>query len=166
MNEAARGHRLEAAGIRRFPHAFMTSARETTVLAFDFGTRRIGVAVGNTLVRVAHPLTTIDDEANSVRFAAIAALIAEWQPGVLVVGIPVHADGAAHAMTHRARRFARQLASRFGLAVVGVDERYTTQAAESQLMQAGEGGRRGRGHRDEVAAQLILQAYFDERGAD
>jgi putative holliday junction resolvase len=166
MNEAARGHRLEAAGIRRNPQAFMTLAREATVLAFDFGTRRIGVAVGNTLVRVAHPLATIESEANEARFAAIEALIAEWQPGELVVGIPVHADGTAHDMTLRARRFARQLAGRFRLPVVEVDERHTTEAAQSQLAQAGLGGRRGRGHRDEVAAQLILQAYFDERRAD
>lgn len=166
MNEAARGHRLTAAGIRHFPRPFMTAAREATVLAFDFGTRRIGVAVGNTLVRVAHPLATIDDEANPARFAAIAALIDEWQPAQLVVGVPVHADGTAHDMTLRARRFARQLAGRFGLAVAEVDERYTSKAAASQLAQAGLGGRRGRGQRDEVAAQRILQAYFDERGAD
>jgi len=166
MNEAARGHRLKLAGIHRNPHAFMTSAREATVLAFDFGTRRIGVAVGNTLVRVAHPLATIDDEANSARFAAVAALIDEWRPDELVVGVPMHADGAVHDMTRRAQRFARQLAGRFGLPVVEVDERYTTEAAESQLAQAGLGGRGGRGQRDEIAAQLILQAYFDERRAD
>ena len=89
MNEPARGHRLEAAGIRQFSHAFMTSTRDATVLAFDFGTRRIGVAVGNTLVRVAHPLSTIEGDANEMRFASIGALIAEWRPDHLVVGIPV-----------------------------------------------------------------------------
>jgi putative Holliday junction resolvase len=162
MNEAARGHRLDAAGMHRNPDAFMNSAREATVLAFDFGTRRIGVAVGNTLVAVAHPLATIDGEANTARFATIGALIDEWRPEVLVVGVPVHADGAVHDITLRARRFARQLAGRFGLPVIEVDERYTTEAAESQLKQAGLGGRRGRGRRDEAAAQLILQAYFDE----
>lgn len=166
MNEAARGYTATRRRNHGNAHAPMTSAREATVLAFDFGTRRIGVAVGNTLVRIAHPLATIDGEANSVRFAAIAALIDEWQPRELVVGIPVHADGAAHDMTFRARRFARQLAGRFGLAVVEVDERYTTEAAESQLAQADQGGRHGRGQRDEVAAQLILQGYFDERRAD
>lgn len=166
MNEAARGYAAARRRIHGNACAFMTSAREATVLAFDFGTRRIGVAVGNTLVRVAHPLTTIDDEANTVRFAAIAALIDEWQPDELVVGIPVHASGAEHDMTFRARRFARQLAGRFGLAVVEVDERYTTAAAEVQLAQAGHGGRDGRGQRDEVAAQLLLQGYFDERRED
>ena len=166
MNEAARGHRLEAAGKNRLPRGSMTSPAEATVLAFDFGTRRIGVAVGNTLVRVARPLTTIAGESNAVRFAAIAALIDEWQPDRLVVGVPVHADGAPHDMTLRARRFSRQLAGRFGVPVVEVDERYTTELAQSQLAQVAHGGREGRARRDEFAAQLILQAYFDERAAN
>ena len=136
---------------------------DATLLAFDFGTKRIGVAVGNTIVRSARALTTIEAEANDRRFAAIAALIDEWQPQALVVGIPVHADGGEHAMTLRARRFARQLAGRFALPVSEVDERYTTEAAESALRAAGSGGREGRGQRDAVAAQLILQAWFDER---
>ena len=134
------------------------------MLAFDFGTRRIGVAVGNTLVRVAHPLVTIDDEASTRRFAAIAALVDEWKPGMLVVGVPVHADGTPHEMTARARRFARQLHGRHGLPVVEADERGTTQDAQSALDAAGRGGRRGRSVRDAIAAQAILQGYFDESG--
>jgi putative Holliday junction resolvase len=137
---------------------------ETTVLAFDFGTRRIGVAVGNTLVRVAHPLATIDDESSTRRFTAIAALVDEWKPGMLVVGIPVHADGTPHAMTARARRFARQLQGRHRLPVVEADERWTTQDAQSALDAAGRGGRRGRALRDAIAAQAILQGYFDAPG--
>jgi putative Holliday junction resolvase len=136
-----------------------------TVLAFDFGTRRIGVAVGNTIVRAAQPLTTILAERDADRFAAIAALLAQWQPQLLVVGIPVHADGAAHAMTVRARKFARQLAGRFGLPVEPADERHTTELAQSTLDAAG-AGRGGREIRDAVAAQLILQGWFDERRAD
>jgi putative Holliday junction resolvase len=137
---------------------------EITVLAFDFGTRRIGVAVGNTLVRVAHPLVTIDEAASARRFAAIAALVDEWKPGMLVVGVPVHADGTPHEMTARARRFARQLQGRHGLPVVEADERGTTQDAQVLLDAAGRGGRRGRSVRDAVAAQAILQGYFDECG--
>jgi putative Holliday junction resolvase len=137
---------------------------ETTVLAFDFGTRRIGVAVGNTLLRVAHPLATIDDESSTRRFTAIAALVDEWKPGMLVVGVPVHADGTPHAMTARARRFARQLHGRHRLPVVEADERWTTQDAQSALDAAGRGGRRGRALRDAIAAQAILQGYFDAPG--
>lgn len=137
------------------------AAPETTVLAFDFGTRRIGVAVGNTLVRVAHPLDTLEGEGNAERFAAIARLIGEWQPGQLVVGVPVHVDGTEHSLTARARRFARQLAGRFSLPVAEVDERYTTEIAQSMLDERS-AGRRGRDERDAIAAQLILQGYFND----
>jgi putative Holliday junction resolvase len=138
-----------------------TSA-DATVLAFDFGTRRIGVAMGNTLMRIAHPLVTIEGERNDERFEAIAALVAQWQPGTLVVGLPMHADGTEHDMTHRAQRFARQLEGRFRLPVALVDERWTTEAAQSMLDDAGTTGRKGRAVRDSVAAQLILQSWFDE----
>lgn len=139
-------------------------ATETTVLAFDFGTRRIGVAVGNTITRAAQPLTTIDEPRVDLRFAAIGALVDAWTPGVLVVGVPVHADGTPHAMTARAQRFARQLAGRYGKPVTEVDERYTTELAR-QLIPAKPARARtrpGDATRDSVAAQLILQGYFDE----
>jgi len=134
---------------------------DATLLAFDFGARRIGVAVGTTRLRTARPLTTIDTERNDQRFAAIAALIAEWQPDRLVVGLPLHADGTPHEMTARARRFAHQLEGRTGLPVVQVDERHTTELARSALQAGGRGGREHRALRDAVAAQLILQAYLD-----
>jgi putative holliday junction resolvase len=141
------------------------TAPDATVLAFDFGTSRIGVAVGNTLTRVARPLTTIDGERSDARFAAIAVLITQWQPGELVVGLPTHADGSEHDMTRRARRFGRQLEGRFALPVALVDERWTTEVAESQLREAGVGGRNGRAQRDQVAAQVILQSWFDDARA-
>ena len=143
-------------------HVVESRADATTVLAFDFGTRRIGVAVGNTVIGIAHPLTTIETEANAARFAAIETLIAQWQPGLLVVGRPVHADGTAHATTARAERFARQLEGRFALPVVYADERYTTCAADVALAEAGLRGTARRAARDAAAAQLILQAWFDD----
>jgi len=139
----------------------MATAKQGTVLAFDFGTRKIGVAVGNTVVRAAHPLTTIVGEANAVRFAAIDALLAEWEPGLLVVGRPVHADGTEHEMTARAERFARQLEGRCGLPVAEVDERYTTRAAAATLREKRVRGRARSAAQDAVAAQVILQAWFD-----
>ena len=138
------------------------ASHEATVLAFDFGTRRIGVAVGNCLLRVARPLTVIAGEGNAPRFAAIAALIEAWHPDVLIVGRPVHADGAPHGMTSRAERFARQLEGRFGLEVVRVDERYTTEEADTVLAHSGVHAEERKTARDQVAAQLILQAWFDE----
>ena len=136
-----------------------------TVLAFDFGIRRIGVAVGETSTGIAHPLATISNPAGARRFEAIGSLIEEWRPALLVVGLPTHADGTAHAMTVRARRFARQLEDRFRLPVDSCDERFTTQAASLALRGAGVRGRARKTARDQVAAQLILQAYLDQHRA-
>ncbi len=133
------------------------------MLAFDFGARKIGVAVGDTKLRVAHPLTTIRGEANAPRFSAIGALVAEWRPEALVVGRPVHADGTEHELTARAERFARALEGRFRLPVVRVDERFTTKAADTALRESGASPGARRGARDAVAAQLILQSWLDER---
>ena len=133
-----------------------------TILAFDFGEKRIGVAVGETQLTLAHPLATIAAEQTSVRFEAIARLIDEWQPRLLVVGLPVHMDDSEHALTARARRFGRQLEGRFNLPVALVDERLSTREAVSLLHAAGVEARRQKQVRDQVAAQTILQAYFDE----
>jgi putative Holliday junction resolvase len=122
-----------------------------TLLGFDFGTRRVGVAVGNALLQRGRALKTID-AIGDARFAAIAALLAEWQPQAIVVGVPFHPDGAPHDNTQRARRFARQLAGRFGLPVHEVDERYSTVVAAAA-------GARGAGL-DAEAAALLLDQYF------
>ena len=140
-----------------------SAAPAGTVLAFDFGTERIGVAVGETKLGVAHPLATISNRRDDERFEAIEALIAEWRPVLLLVGLPTHADGAPHSMTTRARRFARQLEGRFALPVAFGDERFTTHAASSALRGAGTRARDRKVVRDRIAAQLILQAYLDGR---
>ena len=122
----------------------------STVIAFDFGLRRIGVAVGNTLLRQAQPLAVIDAATNDAKFAAIASLIREWEPDAVVVGLPLHPDGAEHEMTVRCRRFANQIHGRFGLPTSLVDERYT-----SAVLSAARGE-----HIDSEAAALILEQYF------
>jgi putative Holliday junction resolvase len=127
------------------------AARPSSFLAFDFGTRRVGVAAGNTLLGRAQPLRTIAAEGDA-RFAAIGALIAEWRPDGLVVGVPFHPDGAAHDNTRRARRFARQLHGRFGLPVHEVDERYTTTEAIAG----------GAVDVDAASAALILDQFLRE----
>ena len=132
-----------------------------TVLAFDFGEKRIGVAVGDTAVGIAHPLTTIDAADRQRRFAAIAALIAEWRPTQLVVGLPSHQDGTEHELSRLARKFTRELSTRFGLPVEFVDERLTSVAAELSLAAAGVAPRKRKLHLDQVAAQEILQDYLD-----
>jgi putative holliday junction resolvase len=118
-------------------------------LAFDFGTRRVGVASGNTLMLQASPLKTLAAKGDT-HFVAIAQLIQEWQPQALVVGVPFHPDGAAHDNTERARRFARQLQGRFGLTVHEVDERYTTTEAIAE----------GAADADAAAAAIILDQFF------
>jgi putative Holliday junction resolvase len=122
---------------------------ERSLLAFDFGTRRVGVAVGGRAPERATPLCTIDATGDA-RFAAIEALIREWQPDALVVGVPFHPDGAPHDNTARARRFARQLHGRYGLPVHEVDERWTTTEARAA----------GATDLDAAAAALILQQHL------
>lgn len=124
----------------------------STVIAFDFGLKRIGVAVGNTVLRQATPLAVIEAARNENKFAAITRLLDEWQPSTLVVGLPLHPDGAEHEMTVRCRRFANQLHGRYDIPAVLIDERYSS-AVLSQ--------RRGE-HIDSEAAALILQQYFDQ----
>lgn len=119
--------------------------RERTILAFDYGARRIGVAIGNTITRTARPLHTVSEEVTARRFARIGALLNQWHPDSLVVGRPVHPDGTPHQVTVAAERFARQLNGRFGLPVDLVDERYSTVEAR---------GRR----RDEQAAGVPVGA--------
>ncbi|OFZ65915.1 MAG: Holliday junction DNA helicase RuvA [Betaproteobacteria bacterium RBG_16_56_24] len=138
---------------------------EGTLLAFDFGTRRIGVAVGNTLLRRANPLATISEEKTEARFAGIAALLREWQPSALVVGLPGNEDGTPHELTALCRRFANRLKGRFNLPTILVDERYTSLAASAQLNEEGIHGRNQKALLDQYAAQQILQAYFDEPAA-
>ncbi len=123
--------------------------RALSYLAFDFGTRRVGVASGNTTLGHGTPLTTLAAEGDA-RFERIAALIAEWQPDALVVGVPFHPDGAPHDNTRRAQRFARQLHGRFRLPVHEVDERWTTTEALAA----------GASDADAAAAALILDQYL------
>jgi putative Holliday junction resolvase len=140
----------------------MHKVPQGTLLAFDFGTRRIGIAKGSTLLANATPLTTIDAEKNEIRFARIEALILEWQPSALIVGLPCNDDGTPHEMTALSRRFANRLKGRFNLPVLLVDERYTSAAASSVLDEQGIHGRKQKAVLDQYAAQQILQAYFDE----
>jgi len=136
-----------------------------TLLAFDFGTKRIGIAVGDTMLRHANPLTTIDDERTDIRFSRIEALLQEWQPSALVVGLPINDDGTPHQLTGLCRRFANRLKGRFNLPTILLDERYTSLAASAQLDKEGIHGMKQKALIDQYAAQQILQAYFDEPAA-
>ena len=123
------------------------------VMAFDFGTRRIGVALGNTLTKSVRPLKTIDGSTNDAKWTAITRLIDEWKPLVAVVGLPRHPDGQPNEMTPKAQRFANQLTGRYNLMVKHVDERYTSAVIENENPNA---------DIDAESAALILQQWFDE----
>jgi len=123
-----------------------------TILCFDFGIKRVGVAMGTSLIRQAQPLTVIRAEATDARFAEVAKLIEKWGPSRFVVGLPTHPDGAEHEMTARCRRFANQLHGRFNLPVTLVDERYSSAVIHAKRGEV----------IDDRAAAIILQQYFDE----
>ncbi len=136
-----------------------------TVLAFDFGEKRVGVAVGDLALGLAHPLATVSEGITKRRFDTIAKLIEEWKPVQLVVGLPTHADGTDHELTRLCRRFARRLEGRFGVSIRLVDERYTSITASVALREAGIKGKKQKLVLDQVAAQQILQSYFDRQYA-
>jgi putative Holliday junction resolvase len=123
-----------------------------TILAFDYGARRIGVAVGNTITRTARPLLTVSEEVVARRFGRIGELLDEWHPDALVVGRPVHPDGTPHEVTVAAERFARQLNGRFGLPVALVDERYSTVEARGRRGSGKDAAQRAAGGRPSAAA--------------
>ena len=124
-------------------------ATQASFLAFDFGLKRTGVAVGYRLTRSATPQPTIRAEGEA-RWAPIASRLAEWQPDALVVGVPFHPDGAEHENTVRARKFARQLRGRFNLPVYEVDERYSTTEAHAA----------GARDADAASAAIILEQFL------
>ena len=144
----------------------MHKAPTGTTLAFDFGEVRIGVAEGDAEVGTAHPLATVTGEGNEAKFAAIAKLVAEWQPRQLVVGLPVHTDGSEHELTRLCRKFGRRLHGRFGLPVYWVDERLSSLYAESLLAEAQVFGHKQKAVLDQVAAQAILQGFFEGGAAE
>ncbi len=147
MPEAGLPVRAGSVPVLSFPVPSAAAMTDGVLLAFDFGARRIGVAIGNGITREARPLAVLQAQGDA-RWPKIAAVIAEWQPQRLVVGVPRHPDGAAHEMTARCEKFARQLHGRFGLPVDAVDERYS-----SAVVADG---------RDDEAAAVILQQWFHE----
>jgi putative holliday junction resolvase len=135
------------------------AATTGTVLALDFGLRRIGVAIGDTQLRIAHPLQTIRAEDNRRRFAAIALLVAEWRPTRFVLGYPE--SGSDAALVTALERFERRLVARFGLPVERVDETLSSWEASRQLSAAGRPARAQKEHLDAMAACVILQSWFE-----
>lgn len=144
----------------------MTATREQTLLAFDYGSKRIGVALGQTLTASARPLDTIHRRNKDAEWQTIAALISSWKPDALVVGLPLAEDGSEQEMSTRARRFMQQLEQRFGLPVHAVDERYSSMEAEARLKEMPKAPKYAspewKAAVDGIAAQVILEAWLHE----
>jgi len=144
-----------------------SDAAPALVLAFDFGQRRIGVACGDSVSRTAAPLTTLAASADGRRWAGVEALLREWQPSLVVVGLPYNVDGSESTSTRAARRFANELAQRYSVPTQLIDERYSSLEAEMRLKGARESGRRKRrvakADVDAAAACIILERWFSQR---
>ena len=140
-----------------------------TILAFDYGTRRIGVAVGETLTASARPLLTVQNQ-QEPDWDAIASLVTEWQPTVFVLGLPCHADGSDNAITKQVRAFAEQLQNRYQLPLHFIDETLTSHHAEQRQAEWGtqrprtaRQAKRASAQLDAVAAQIILETWLAEQ---
>jgi putative holliday junction resolvase len=142
----------------------MPSVRiEETILGFDFGEKRIGVAVGNTVTAHAEALTTLQVESNAARLAAVAELVTAWRPSCFVVGQPEHADGSPHEIAHLAKKFGNRLTEKFRLPVNYINETLSSTEAARILAERGIKGIAQKSQIDAVAAQVILQSYLDQR---
>lgn len=133
------------------------------ILAFDYGLKQIGVAVGNGGTGTAEPLTVLSARDGQPRWEDIAELISEWKPDLLLVGDPLNMDGSPSEMALRARRFARRLHGRFGVAVEMADERLSSFEVKQAQREAGHRGDYRRRPIDSLAAQLILQEWLGRR---
>lgn len=133
------------------------------VLGFDYGARRIGVASGNRIVGTARPLPALTSVAGKPDWSRIDALLAEWRPEALIVGLPLTLDGGEQAITRSARTFAESLAQRSGLPVHLVDERHTSQEAARRFAAqraSGSARRRDAANLDSLAAAVILESWL------
>lgn len=139
------------------------------IFAFDFGTRRIGVASGDTLTRTARGLTTLERTSVDIPWSEIAELIADYRPALLVVGVPYNMDGTATLLTDAARCFARELNVRFGIPVCLIDERLSSREAQAQLREARAAGLKRRRVKhtdvDMTAAKVVLESWFADPSA-
>lgn len=132
-----------------------------TVLGFDFGTKSIGVAVGQQITASATPLLSLKAVDGIPNWDEIAKLVKEWQPDLVVVGLPLNMDGTEQEMTHRARKFANRLNAKFGVKIFTQDERLTTTDAKSRLFELGGYKALTKGQIDAVSAVLIVESYFE-----
>ncbi|QYJ74272.1 MULTISPECIES: Holliday junction resolvase RuvX [Shewanella] len=135
----------------------------STVMGFDFGTKSIGIAVGQSITGSANPLTSVKAVDGIPNWEDIGKLINEWKPDLLVIGLPLNMDGTEQEMTQRARKFANRLNGRFGVKIATQDERLTTADAKARLFEFGGFKALTKGQVDAVSAVLIVESYFENQ---
>lgn len=133
------------------------------ILGFDFGTKSIGVAIGQPITGSAQPLKAIKATDGIPDWTQIEAILTEWQPGLVVVGLPLNMDGTEQEMTQRARKFANRIHGRFGVPITTQDERLTTADAKARLFEYGGYKALSKGQIDSVSAVLIIESYFENQ---
>ena len=138
----------------------MPDKQTLTLLGFDFGEKRIGIAVGQSLTGSVTPLKTLSAVNQKPDWAGISAILEEWQPDLLIVGLPLHMDGSEQDITQRAKRFGNQLHGRYNIPVEWVDERLSSHEAEQMLREQGK-KRSDKSDIDKLAAALILQSWLE-----
>jgi len=136
--------------------------KEGNVLGFDFGQKRIGIAVGNNISKTARALTTIDSLSNNQKFEVIQKIIEEWQPVSIVVGVPFNVDGSEHRITNLSKKFAKQLEQKYSLPTHLIDERYTSIEASHEIKDKKIDLKKKKLLIDQIAAKIILQSYLDQ----
>ncbi|MCK8043575.1 MULTISPECIES: Holliday junction resolvase RuvX [Shewanella] len=136
---------------------------DKSVLGFDYGTKSIGIAIGQEITATARPLLSIKAVDGIPKWEEIGALITEWKPDLIVVGLPLNMDGTEQEMTQRARKFANRLSGRFGVKVATQDERLTTADAKARLFEMGGYKALTKGQVDAMSAVLIVESYFENQ---
>ena len=143
-------------------HHQSSKEKEGNVIGFDFGQKRIGVAVGNNISKTAQALITIDSSSNNQKFEVIQKIIEEWQPISIVVGVPFNVDGSEHKVTNLSKKFAKQLEQKYSLPTHLIDERYTSIEASHEVKDKKIDLKKKKLLIDQIAAKIILQSYLDQ----
>ena len=143
-------------------HCSSHNQREGNIIGFDFGQKRIGVAIGNNISKSAQALITIESTSSNQKFEAIQKIMDEWQPVSIVVGVPFNVDGSEHKVTNLCKKFAKQLEQKYALPIHLIDERYTSIEASYEIQDKKIDLKKKKLLIDQIAAKIILQSYLDQ----
>ncbi len=143
-------------------HCSSHNQREGNIIGFDFGQKRIGVAIGNNISKSAQALITIESTSSNQKFEVIQKIMDEWRPVSIVVGVPFNVDGSEHKVTNLCKKFAKQLEQKYALPIYLIDERYTSIEASYEIQDKKIDLKKKKLLIDQIAAKIILQSYLDQ----